>query len=1740
MAVALTTSSLPLPAFAAGSAVSANSGTVTVQKGADHTVTIGNGALSRTLTYQDNKLKTTLIDNKSANKQFVPTENSKEFVVRLTKVTTPSTAQPQQPTPLDQTGWTAETDSEETQGEGANNGFAACLIDNNANTIWHTAYNSGPNRPCPHYVIFGINGSKTFQAFSYTPRPQGENVNGNIKGYKLYVSNNETKPANDTEWGTAVAEGEFIYNGANPIYVNLSQPQTARWVKFVATSSKNNSNFAGGVEFDLYATAATVVKQEREFTSQDLTLTGEPAIEDTTATINGVKKTGKKVTFTFAPFTYRDVTYTIKENLVMYNGDHYMRKFLDISVPAGQAEQASIDYLDLESLGISTADMQTAWTVPHVGGIVQMDEFKANLGQPIYVDGMFFGCEFPAADNQIEGTDGSKVGHLRYYTGKNFNRLKTDKQAAADNSGNIHYTTWQTVAGAATSTNTAVVQQSFFKYIKDIATPSEFRIQYNSWFDNMMNITDENIHDSFIEVDSELSTTDTRPLESYVVDDGWNVYAPNVGWINNNEKRSRSGSTANTEGFWQFNSKFPQGLTPSSQLVQKFGSNFGVWIGPRGGYNYNGDLANIIQRANKGSNAGGSIDVADRTYVTNFKNMVCTWQEQYGVNYWKWDGFADNPQYNAFNHADGVAGYAHNHMTGGYNKMYHVTDLWEAWIDLFEDVRANAVAHNIKNLWLSLTCYVNPSPWYLQWANSVWIQDVYDQTDAGAGDNKLDKQLNYRDAMYYDFIVNHQFQFPLSNVYNHDPIYGKEGTGMNVNTATDEQFQNYLYTQSGRGTAFWELYFSDSIMTPGKWEVTSEFLSWAEANHHMLANAKMFGGSPASNAKLNGGNLNNGAANTYGFSAFDGQEGIVVVRNPATNNQTITYKFDETNGVPANSGEYNYYLEHTHNRDQAVDQVAQTGKLTYGQSYTWTLKPGEVLIFRVSKKVDTTAPAIQRAYVNADGKLIVRMNEKVMGTPTVTINNTQLEAGAVVASADDASFHVTLPGDLEQGARLAVSVSGVTDLSNNATAAGGATTELIYHKNGVVVDRAWTRLNNGVKTIAAAADSLDSASGFTVYSFMKGTGTGALVSQAGGYELGISADGTPYFKVGEATATVTGTNAVRVNDDAKHSIAGVEENNGMLKLYVDGQLVGSAYNAANQYGRVPAGNITLGSAGYKGHASAKVLDVAYAYDEIAKLHAVDVPDTSEKNLAAGKVPTAHWTSNGAEATVNRDRPLGHVTDGLKNIDNYVDFGEDGKAEGSYLQLDLGDVYVINKLNLWRYFSDGRTYENTVIELSETPDFTQKTTVFNADTNNVQGRGAGSDTEQAETNAGRSFVLSTPANARYVRLYMHGRANNQGNTNHVVELEVWGRAQAQDAPEIDVSALDVRVAALNELLKADTLHTPESVTAAQNKVIAAAEVADCPQSAEAVAAALGSLDGLEDTLVVKPAKDNPDEPTTDPDEPKTDPAEPTTKPDQPTTKPGEPTTNPDKPTTNPDEPKTNEPQTGGSDNVDPSDNKGNASAELPQVSPKTPIPSGTLVSKHKEEVVLNLLSDNNTSGAITSAVATLQTAKNWSEEKAYAPLGSFIIEGDLKDFHMNFNVGKEHAGKVVKLFVEHADGQTAEKEIPVASDGTVLVSMDRLSIFTLALKKASKDAPAAGSTGSTGSAGVTNNTAGSQQGGDGTSTTTQKEKPSDAKTAPKATPQTSDPTNLVIPAALAVMGLALAGASQGLRSWRKKQ
>ena len=1152
-------------------------------------ITIGNAELSRTFNTDGKKLHTVNLKNSRIDGEpvvFEPAKGSEEFVVRVTKKD--ASADPVHPS-LDSSKWTAEADSYQNA-TGPDDGPPSNLLDNNINSIWHTKYNGSGHGPeeYPHHVVIDMKKPVTFECFSYTPRQVGDN--GNILEYELYA--NDAKPASDeiekgsdktdapaepentdktdapaepenTDKTDAPAEsenadkadasaepentneeswrlissGKFKYNGVSPIYVNLEKPVTASKVKLVAKSSANGERFAGGAEFDLHETRyETNEKNEREFYASDLTLAGEPEITPISETVNGKERQGKQLTFHFEPYKFseNDVTYAISENIVMYDGDPFMRKFLEIEVPdKAQWDKAAIDYIDLESFYIEE-DEKDLWTVPKAGGIVEMTEFHANLGQPIYVTGMFFGCEFPAAHNHIE--DG--IGRLRYYSGKDFNRLQKDHQL--DENGK--YVTWNTVAGAGRSKDLSLLQSDFFEYIKGISVPSKFRLQYNSWFDNMMEIDDNNISESFIETERELSRVEVRPLDSYVVDDGWNNYHDTHVF---DEKRS--GTTINTSGFWDFNSKFPKQFTPASTLVQNFGSNFGTWVGPRGGYNYPDHLANILEKSGRGSGAAGSIDVADRTYLENFEAMAKNFQEDYQINYWKWDGFAHKNQYTAFPGIDGVPGYENRHMTGGFQHMYHVTDLWEGWVHLMDNVRAHASENDLQQPWISLTCYTNPSPWFLQWGNSVWIQCAADQADASFGQGKLDRQMTYRDANYYDFVKNHQFQFPLSNLYNHDPVYGKKGTNMDINTATDEEFKNYLYMMSTRGNAFWELHYSDIMMTPGKYEITGEFAEWAEKNYHILKNSKMIGGRPDI-TNLNNQKTDAASAEAYGFACFDGADGIISLRNPsATADKQIKFTFDWRLGVPKEATTMKYHLEHSHNKPA---EEPTTGTLTYGKDYTFNLKPNEVLILRVSETGDTDAPVINRAYTDGKNTVTIRFNEKVTGSD-IQVNNKSVK---VLPSADGITYHLEMSDVPQNGETLTITANDIADLAGNALV--NNTISTTYYQNNKAIETAIPVQN--YETLLGKVDL--SNDGFTINTFATPM-SGKIVRLGEKAEVGITNEGNPYFKLDQTTVV----SPEKLTDNSTHKITGVKENNGLIKIYVDGVLSASEYDASNRY-----------------------------------------------------------------------------------------------------------------------------------------------------------------------------------------------------------------------------------------------------------------------------------------------------------------------------------------------------------------------------------------------------------------------------------------------------------------------------------------------------------------------------------------------------------------------------------------------
>ena len=369
-------------------------------------------------------------------------------------------------------------------------------------------------------------------------------------------------------------------------------------------------------------------------------------------------------------------------NVEIEDDKHYMHKYIEMMVDPNRQHLVTVDYIDCEHICIK--EIEQKWTIGDIEE-AYLSKYHSALGQPVYINGLFLGSEFPFAENNIE----NDVAYIRYFSGKRFDELNL-------NCGHT-YRTWKTVIGAARGYDFELIRQDFLSYIKDISRNVSPRFQYNSWYDHMHDITNENISKSFKEVEKNLSKTLVPPLDSYVVDDGF------VDW---------------KADFWSFNEKFPEELYPASSLARKFSSNFGLWNGPRGGYNNEtGKFGKRMEKAGKGgyNRAAKDVCVSSHEYIKNITAYYLDNMRKFDINYWKLDGFL----------LKACPSKKHGHLTGGYNDMYQYTEMWENWIDIFRKIRIARESIG-KDMWINQTSYCNASPWFLQWADSLWIQNSGD------------------------------------------------------------------------------------------------------------------------------------------------------------------------------------------------------------------------------------------------------------------------------------------------------------------------------------------------------------------------------------------------------------------------------------------------------------------------------------------------------------------------------------------------------------------------------------------------------------------------------------------------------------------------------------------------------------------------------------------------------------------------------------------------------------------------------------------------------------------------------------------------------------------------------------------------------------------------------------------------------------------------------------------------------
>ena len=1348
--------------------------------------TFGNGYLKRTFSIKDGKLKTEYLTNyRTSGETKMTPASSEEFVIETMENSQEAAGfkAPEQKF-TEKEKWKATADSVATN-EGTN-GSAQLIFDGDASTYYHSQYANPGDKDSyewPHniYIDFGKK-LEGINSLAYHKRLHQGNPTeaGHIKEYEVYACKTEADLKDSTK-GTLVASGTFKSDNKTKVeYANFNEAVNTQYLRFVVKSSygtKDHKYVTSIGELEFYKDKAQFPeKSASQIKSSNLTVDGDPVVGET----NGYKT----LTFKFKPVTARNVQYTIKEVISMKDGESFMRKHLEIEVPQEQAEQAKIKYIDLENMNFQDSDVKgngsnqstdtNYWTIQELQDNPHMANMKGDyleLGQPYYVGSMYWGCEFPQAENKVR----DKKGFIRYHYGKNLvvENDKSDGQFHNYNNYNNangqpgKMITWDAVVGAARSTDYQVVQSDFYEYIETIATKTGFRQQFNSWYDNMKDITDSNIQESFNEIEKGFTQYGVNPLDSYVVDDGWTNYS----------------------SFWDFDrsaNKFPNELYNSSSQVNKMGSNFGLWLGPRGGYGTERQIANYIANNNLGSrneNSGNDINVSDGRYLDKLVNDIFVdYQNKFDINYWKLDGMLLEPSTNSSN----------AHTTT--DKLCTISETYERWTDMFETMRKNR-----PDLWINMTSYANPSPWHVQWVNSVWMQNTGDTGYSNKFNSSHEEQmLTFRDGDYYEFFTNNQWQLPNKYFYNHDPVYAKTahnvpgGPGRQIEYTTDE-LRNHLYMLGTRGTAFWEYYYSPSMFDDEKWQVNAEAANWIEDNFDILQKSKMFGGDPEN-------------GDVYGYSCWKGSQGIVSIRNPKNVEQTYTLTLDEKVGVSSE-------VANVYGKVVVGDQSRQTDKaVSHGTTLTYTLKPKEVLIMQYGAK-DAKPAEVESMHADKN-KVSVAFDERIQ---TPEANNFTVDGNKVTDVKLDADLRtavLTVEKELEDTSDVTVKVNGVKDVVGNVS--NTDFTDDYYAKD--LINGIGKTTLDGTPIEKGNKYALDGTRGFTVSGEINTTQTNAEIArQDGAFTVGIDGDGYLTFNFNGMSVNSKHTEKTRQNDGSvtksvegiiadgnKHQFAAVKEENGMIKLYVDGELVNSTYDASKVNPNVQKGNLVFGErlTGKVGYVT--LHDKGLGFDEVGELKP---EENGERNVVSSstnkKVKISAYDVTEDKAVAEKsDRPFNYLNDGKKDTSNYLELKDtsDGQRHSRYVQVDLGEEYEINKIHLTRYYDDSRTYGPTVIELSKDENFKEKDQVYNSDTTGtVHNRGEGADPLYSETSAGKTIEFEKKT-ARYIRVYVNGRSDREGTSDHIVELEAYGVKINADSNKPISPDREINLTHLNELIE----------------------------------------------------------------------------------------------------------------------------------------------------------------------------------------------------------------------------------------------------------------------------------------------------------------------------------------------------
>ena len=182
---------------------------------------------------------------------------SKTIPDMITTTTCPSIEDCSNPAELPKEIWELlYVDSEEINYPG----LAIMSFDDDPETIWHTRWSTGSD-PYPHEIQVDL--GETYRIFSFTYLTRQDGVNGRIKDYELYVSEDQFN------WGEAVSIGTWE-NTSSPQSISFPEGIIGKYFRVLALSEVNGNAWASAAEFSMVGCTDLTYGTSTEYSRQEI------------------------------------------------------------------------------------------------------------------------------------------------------------------------------------------------------------------------------------------------------------------------------------------------------------------------------------------------------------------------------------------------------------------------------------------------------------------------------------------------------------------------------------------------------------------------------------------------------------------------------------------------------------------------------------------------------------------------------------------------------------------------------------------------------------------------------------------------------------------------------------------------------------------------------------------------------------------------------------------------------------------------------------------------------------------------------------------------------------------------------------------------------------------------------------------------------------------------------------------------------------------------------------------------------------------------------------------------------------------------------------------------------------------------------------------------------------------------------------------------------------------------------